>query len=143
MFLQLLRRFYETHCMQIFSKDSHLNTIFYLATLGYYPALITGIIVTSPGFADGVDNNNNSVNWRHITGMGIFLFSWWNQFRSNRILVNLRKDSSGKYIHPYNEYFARNPLLPQLQVKSSQKNITCHLENSLSSSPVLICFLKS
>lgn len=98
MLIQLLRRFYETHFMQVFSKAGQLNTIFYVTTLVYYPILIVG--VRENGSAR--DSNGVNVIWtdilnpRILTGLTIFVFSWWNQFQSNRILVNLRKDSSGK-----------------------------------------------
>lgn len=99
MLLQLARRFYETHFIQIFSKGAQMHSLFYLTTLSYYSLLVTGIIGTAPGFTNNANEVGNEVlNIRHFIGVLIFAFSWWNQFQSNLILVNLRKDSSGKTI---------------------------------------------
>lgn len=76
-----------------------MNLIFYLSTLGYYSMLIVGIIVTAPGFVG--EEKHNPFDWipscRMLLGIAVFGFSWWNQFQSNRILVNLRKDVSGRF----------------------------------------------
>lgn len=99
MCLQISRRFYETHFMQIFSQGQ-MNIFFYLATLQYYAMFLLGIIVTAPGFQK--ISHESSFNWFNLVdvriaiGIAVFVFAWWNQYQSNRILVNLRKDSSGE-----------------------------------------------
>ncbi|XP_030383597.1 polyprenol reductase [Scaptodrosophila lebanonensis] len=94
--LQCLRRFYETNFVQIFSKQSKMNLSHYFVGYIHYFGAIIALLSNTAGFVRGSKPNEFSLE--NITVLQsiyivFFLFSWHQQFASNLLLVNLRKDA--------------------------------------------------
>lgn len=99
--LQCLRRFYETHFVQIFSSSSKINLSHYLVGFLHYFGTITAILGASEGFVGNETArrpNFDTVSITDLSFVWLFLYSWFYQLQSNLILVNLRKNKSGKVV---------------------------------------------
>lgn len=118
MTLQCGRRFFETNFVQIFSK-SKINLSHYLVGYLHYFGAILALLINTEGFVRGktiLDNLFKCLliyffNYIYISGsvpssfsfakisvvqyicIFLFHFSWSQQYKSNMILVNLRKDA--------------------------------------------------
>ncbi|XP_041972812.1 polyprenol reductase-like [Aricia agestis] len=102
--LQTSRRYYETSCLQVFSKSAKINIIHYLVGHVHYCGIILTSIGGAPLFCGNQDREK--INW--IDGrttvvalpcIAIFLWAWQEQYQSNVILANLRKDKkSGEVV---------------------------------------------
>ncbi|XP_068144219.1 polyprenol reductase [Drosophila tropicalis] len=93
--LQCFRRFYETNFVQIFSKHSKMNLSHYTVGYIHYFGAIVSLLSHTSGFVRGTEPNEFTLkNISLLQGVYIliFLFSWHQQYASNIILVNLRKD---------------------------------------------------
>ncbi|XP_034472939.1 polyprenol reductase [Drosophila innubila] len=94
--LQCVRRFYETNFVQIFSKRSKMNLSHYAVGYVHYFGAITSLLANTAGF---VRNSKpapftlSNVTPLQATYILIFLFSWYQQYSSNMVLVNLRKNA--------------------------------------------------
>lgn len=113
-FLQIFRRFYETHFIQIFSKKSKINILHYLVGYLHYYGMILAILAHAPGFVGGTPLSliylRQLTDIRIIVCSAVFLYAWVHQFLSNLILINLRKNKSGsvvteKHLMPTGGYF--------------------------------------
>ncbi|XP_077297337.1 polyprenal reductase [Arctopsyche grandis] len=117
MLVQCIRRFYETFFIQVFAKSSKIFFTHYLIGHFHYFGCIVVILAHSAGFTrigDDASKYNIIDNQSVILALPtiyIFLFAWYNQFESNKILANLRKDNgsrkvvSEKYFLPYGGWF--------------------------------------
>ncbi|KAJ6646613.1 Polyprenol reductase [Pseudolycoriella hygida] len=111
--LQCIRRFYETHFVQVFSSTSKMNLSHYIVGYFHYFGAFLAVISQAQGFVRG--SLSESIKWNDITllhcvAVGLFLYAWYNQFMSNLILASLRKNHSGevitqKHLLPTGGYF--------------------------------------
>lgn len=101
LFLQIFRRFYETHFIQIFSKKSKINIAHYLVGYLHYYGAILAILAHAPGFVSGTPVSLIYLRQLFDIRIGffsaLFIYAWCHQFLSNLILINLRKNKSGKF----------------------------------------------
>ncbi|KAJ8966460.1 hypothetical protein NQ317_011447 [Molorchus minor] len=100
MTLQVYRRFYDTHFISIFGKSSKINFITYLVGLYHYVACGLAIICEAPKFADYSSEKAETVNVADVTSIDIFsiflfLWAWWHQHTTTKILADLRKNKEG------------------------------------------------
>lgn len=100
-FLQIFRRFYETHFIQIFSKTAKINLSHYVVGYLHYYGTILAILAHAPGFVTGTPLSlvylRQLIDFRIILFSTLFIYAWSYQFISNLILINLRKNKSGEY----------------------------------------------
>ncbi|CAG9791747.1 unnamed protein product [Diatraea saccharalis] len=104
MVLQCLRRFYETYFVQVFAKSSKMNLSHYLAGIIHYFACFVAAIGQAPLFCG--NQNRDMVVWNDtytkiltVPCVLIFMWAWYEQYQSNIIFANLRKDKkSGQVI---------------------------------------------
>ncbi|XP_059608324.1 polyprenol reductase-like [Phlebotomus argentipes] len=98
--LQCLRRFWETHFVQVFSKSSRINVAHYLVGYLHYFGAVVAILAHSEGFVTPVSAHLAwaQLNWRVITSAVVFIFAWRQQWRANDSLARLRKNSSGQVV---------------------------------------------
>lgn len=90
-----------------------MNLIFYIMGLMHFFGAITIIFGAAEGFVAAERPQMpswNEVREADIVFVGLFLYSWYHQYKSNLILVNLRKDNSGnliteKHLMPSGGYF--------------------------------------
>ncbi|XP_017480562.1 PREDICTED: polyprenol reductase [Rhagoletis zephyria] len=96
MTMQCGRRFYETNFVQIFSKNSRINWSHYLVGYIHYFGAILALLANTQGFVRGTQPSPFSLKQISLVQylcIFIFHFSWTQQYKSNMILVNLRKDA--------------------------------------------------
>uniref|UniRef100_A0A6B2EII1 Polyprenal reductase n=1 Tax=Phlebotomus kandelakii TaxID=1109342 RepID=A0A6B2EII1_9DIPT len=112
LFLQCLRRFWETHFVQIFSRSSRINVTHYLVGYLHYFGAIVAILAHSDGFVTPAPGQLtwDQLSWRVLMSGSVFVFAWWQQWRANDALVRLRKNSTGqlvteKHLMPRGGYF--------------------------------------
>ncbi|XP_037927916.1 polyprenol reductase [Teleopsis dalmanni] len=114
MTLQCGRRFYETNFIQIFSKKSKINFSHYMVGYIHYFGVILALLANTEGFVR--DTLPSQFSYAKITLLQylcvfIFHFSWTQQYKSNMILVNLRKNpqtgevSTEKHLLPRGGFF--------------------------------------
>lgn len=97
--LQCVRRFYETHFVQVFSSTSKMNLSHYIVGYFHYFGALLAIISQAQGFVRGSlpeSIKSDDITLWHYTAIALFLYAWYNQFISNLILASLRKNISGK-----------------------------------------------
>ncbi|XP_026765432.2 polyprenol reductase [Galleria mellonella] len=102
--IQCLKRLYETYIVQVFAKSSKMNLSHYLAGIIHYFACIVATVGQAPLFCG--NQNREYITWNDtrttvlaIPCSLIFLFAWYEQFKTNIIFANLRKDKkSGKVV---------------------------------------------
>uniref|UniRef100_A0A1B0CBU5 Polyprenal reductase n=1 Tax=Lutzomyia longipalpis TaxID=7200 RepID=A0A1B0CBU5_LUTLO len=100
-FLQCLRRFWETHFVQVFSRSSRINIVHYLVGYVHYLGATLAILAHAPGFVvptEEVSLSMDQLTLRVVLSGGTFLFAWWHQWRSNEILARLRKNQTGQVV---------------------------------------------
>ncbi|KAI8439908.1 hypothetical protein MSG28_001369 [Choristoneura fumiferana] len=95
--IQCARRFYETHYLQVFAKNSKMNLTHYTAGIIHYLGCTITIIGAAPLFCGS--QNRESITWtdtwtKYITMPCIltFIWAWYEQYQSNIIFANLRRD---------------------------------------------------
>lgn len=104
LFIQCVRRFYETHFIQIFATTSKINITHYIVGYFHYFGAFLAIFSQASGFVKQPILTGpphpilHSIECGYIQwlAIGIFVYAWYQQFISNLILVNLRKNESGK-----------------------------------------------
>lgn len=100
--VQCLRRFYETQFIQIFSASSKINLSHYIVGYLHYFGTVTAIVGAAEGFTtsstDFTVPKTSSLTTRHYLFIGLFLYGWLYQFKSNLILAGLRKNEAGKVV---------------------------------------------
>ncbi|XP_063823662.1 polyprenol reductase [Ostrinia nubilalis] len=102
--VQCVRRFYETYFVQVFAKSSRMNLSHYLAGIIHYFACFVAAVGQGPLFCGS--QNRENVNWNDtptkvLAGpcIAVFLWAWYEQYQSNLIFANLRKDKkSGEVV---------------------------------------------
>lgn len=96
--IQCLRRFYETWSMQIFSK-SKINISHYLVGYFHYFCAVSAILANTEGFVRLTTPSQFSLSKITIVQyifVLLFHMAWREQYKANKILVNLRKTKDGK-----------------------------------------------
>ncbi|XP_013200323.1 polyprenol reductase [Amyelois transitella] len=95
--IQCTRRLYETYFVQVFAKTSKMNLSHYLAGIIHYFACIVAAVGQAPLFCG--KQNREGIVWNDAwTSIFIvpcsitFLACWYEQFKTNLIFANLRKD---------------------------------------------------
>ncbi|CAD7000342.1 polyprenol reductase [Ceratitis capitata] len=113
MAIQCGRRCYETNFVQIFSKKNKINISHYFVGYTHYFCAILAIMSNTEGFVRGT---LPAFSLRHISLLKvgcilIFYYCWTQQYKSNLILVNLRKDAKSgevkteKHLLPIGGFF--------------------------------------
>ncbi|KAH8269720.1 hypothetical protein KR018_002063 [Drosophila ironensis] len=93
--LQCTRRFYETNFVQIFSKQSKINLSHYAVGYAHYFGTVIALMSNTAGFVRGsqpIEFSGDKLTGQHILYLFVFALAWQQQYASNMILVNLRKD---------------------------------------------------
>lgn len=104
LFVQCVRRFYETHYVQVFSSSSRMNITHYLVGCLHYFGAFAAVLSQARGFVRGSGNARAStlqlddIEAWHYVAIAAFMYCWLKQFESNRILAQLRCDASGKVV---------------------------------------------
>lgn len=97
--LQCARRFYETQYVQIFSSKAKINITHYIVGYFHYFGAFLAIISRAPGFVRDTDDLTQiefeTILPRNLSMTLVFLGAFYQQCRSNFILVNLRKNKKG------------------------------------------------
>ncbi|XP_061378801.1 polyprenol reductase [Danaus plexippus] len=101
--IQCIRRCYETYYLQVFASSSKMNLSHYIAGIVHYFAVVVAAIGQSPLFCGSQDRSK--VIWMDSKTIVIspcsliFMWAWYEQYKSNIIFANLRKDKkSGKVV---------------------------------------------
>ncbi|CAK1551542.1 unnamed protein product [Leptosia nina] len=101
--IQCIRRCYETYFLQVFAKDSKMNLSHYIAGLVHYFAVVVATVGQGPLFCGS--NDRSKVLWidtrtkfLSLPCILAFLWAFYEQYKSNVIFANLRKDRTGKVI---------------------------------------------
>ncbi|KAF9813150.1 hypothetical protein SFRURICE_015639 [Spodoptera frugiperda] len=102
--VQCIRRLYETYYLQVFAKSSKMNLSHYLAGIIHYFACIIAVVGQAPLFCG--QQSRDSIKWNDLRTTilavpctVIFLITWYEQFQTNIIFANLRKDKkSGEVV---------------------------------------------
>ncbi|KAJ8724765.1 hypothetical protein PYW07_015723 [Mythimna separata] len=102
--IQCTRRLYETYYLQVFAKSSRMNLSHYLAGIIHYFACIIAVVGQAPLFCG--HQNPETIKWNDLRTTilavpctVVFLITWYEQFRTNIIFANLRKDKkSGEVV---------------------------------------------
>ncbi|XP_019869054.1 polyprenol reductase isoform X2 [Aethina tumida] len=100
--LQVYRRFYDTHFVSIFGKNSKINLGQYILGIVHYPFSDIAILCEAPKFALS-DLEYSKVNLLELNGIEIlsvimFLWAWSHQHVCTKILANLRKNKRGDVV---------------------------------------------
>ncbi|XP_068627803.1 polyprenol reductase [Battus philenor] len=95
--VQCIRRCYETYCLQVFAKSSKMNLSHYLVGLGHYFGCVIATVGQAPLFCGS--QNRDKVIWTDtrttflsIPCIAVFLWAWYEQYQSNIIFANMRRD---------------------------------------------------
>ncbi|KAL5292509.1 SRD5A3.2 family protein [Megaselia abdita] len=99
--LQCVRRFYETNFVQIFSSKSKINVSHYLVGYLHYFGAIVAVLLNAEGFVRGTHGHSFSfrnLKVAQVICCMIFHMCWREQYKSNMIFVDLRKDKAGKQV---------------------------------------------
>lgn len=109
--LQIIRRFYDTHFVSIFGKNSKINLTHWIVGMTYYPMVILSILCEAPNFttfAELKKANLYDLGLLEVFGILLFFWSWWHQHVCTVILANLRKTKKGNindYKLPIGDWF--------------------------------------
>ncbi|KAH8281467.1 hypothetical protein KR054_000827 [Drosophila jambulina] len=93
--LQCTRRFYETSFVQIFSRHSKINLSHYVVGYVHYFGAVVALLSNTSGFVRGtqpMEFSLEKLTGQQILYLVVFTVAWQQQYASNMILVNLRKD---------------------------------------------------
>ncbi|CAH1159397.1 unnamed protein product [Phaedon cochleariae] len=115
MTLQAYRRFYDTHFISVYSKNSVMNLSHYLVGIIHYPGSALAVICEAPNFthkalSSSVDLDISQLSYTDIAAVIIFLWAWWHQHKTTKILADLRKNEKGDLVSndhkvPYGDWF--------------------------------------
>ncbi|XP_041972811.1 polyprenol reductase-like [Aricia agestis] len=101
--IQSLRRYYETFFLQVFSDKAKMNLSHYAVGFVHYFGVIVAAIGEAPLFCG--EQDRSQILWMDtktkILALPItvlFALLWWEQYQSNIILANLRRDTSGAVV---------------------------------------------
>uniref|UniRef100_A0A1A9WM31 Polyprenal reductase n=1 Tax=Glossina brevipalpis TaxID=37001 RepID=A0A1A9WM31_9MUSC len=113
MTLQCIRRFYETNFVQIFSSKQKIHLSHYIVGYLHYFGAILALLINTEGFVK--DSLPSTFSFTKITliqymCLALFHFSWSQQWKTNMILVNLRKDSKTGKINSEHHLMPRGGL---------------------------------
>ncbi|XP_044748297.1 polyprenol reductase [Coccinella septempunctata] len=108
--LQIARRFYDTHFISIFGRNSKINLTHWIVGITYYPMVILAILCEAPNFTTDESERADLFNLGilEICGVLLFFWSWWHQHVCTIILANLRKTKKGNssdYKLPIGDWF--------------------------------------
>ena len=108
--LQVFRRFHDTHFVSVFSKSATINLGHYLVGMAYYPAVFLIIFSEAPKFAIPFSNDQSNVHLHHLGIMEmcaiiLFLWAWYHQYVTSKILGNLRKNTKGSELKATHIFF--------------------------------------
>nr|CAI5826131.1 unnamed protein product [Callosobruchus analis] len=98
--LQVFRRYYDTHYVSVFGKHSFMNVLHYIAGILHYPGAAIAIVCEAPVFAKNSPSVSNALRLSDMSYLDlfatvIFIWAWWHQHCTSKILANLRKDKTG------------------------------------------------
>lgn len=99
--IQCARRFYETQYVQVFSGHSKINISHYLVGYFHYFGAFLSIISQAPGFVRHPRPDDkpyllfDELYPLHLTMVVLFMSAWFQQFRANSMLANMRKNKTG------------------------------------------------
>lgn len=103
MTIQCTRRFIESNFLQIFSKKSKINLSHYLCGFFHYYGVFVLIVAKAQGFTTSTSTKTSFevapgelIKATLVTI--VFLYFWYQQYGSNMIFINLRKDKSGSVV---------------------------------------------
>ncbi|XP_030022781.2 polyprenol reductase [Manduca sexta] len=101
--VQCMRRLYETYYLQVFAKNSKMNLSHYLAGILHYYACILVAIAQAPLFSGESRKNITWIDTKTIylvvPSVLIFMWCWHEQYKTNIIFANMRKDKkTGKVV---------------------------------------------
>lgn len=118
LFVQCVRRFYETHFVQIFSATSRMNLTHYVVGYYHYFGAFVAILGQAHGFvrqkaplaAQSTALQWSDVGVAHWLAVALFMYAWYHQFESNLILARLRQRPDGsvatqKHLVPSGGFF--------------------------------------
>lgn len=121
LFAQCLRRFYETHYVQIFSSRSRMNITHYIVGYFHYFGAFIVILgqaqgfVRSPSVLAPASTASDLFTLTDCTAIDciaciVFGYAWYHQHQSNLILVRLRQRDDGtvateRHLMPVGGYF--------------------------------------
>ncbi|KAJ8949665.1 hypothetical protein NQ314_008126 [Rhamnusium bicolor] len=104
MTLQVIRRFYDTHFVSVFGKNSRMNLSQYLIGLVHYPACALAIVCEAPKFTtESLSTTSTtfdiaSITYVNIFAILLFIWAWWHQHTTTKILANLRRNKKSNQI---------------------------------------------
>lgn len=117
MSMQVCRRFYDTHFVSVYGKNVTINLPQYFIGLIHYPGTALAIICEAPKFTIAgeiitcieyfvkqvfsVPNISSHLKWSDLSHFDfvaciIFIWAWWHQHTTTKILADLRKNKKGK-----------------------------------------------
>lgn len=100
---QCWRRFYETHCLSVFS-DSTINVSHYVVGYVHYFGCVLAVLAEAPSPFTALSGRHSTyfsardVNIRLVAGTAVFLWAFWQQYLANAALAGLRTDSDGRVV---------------------------------------------
>lgn len=99
--IQSWHRLYETCFISVFS-DAKMNLAHYLVGFIHYFGSIVAILSEAPGFISieepVLQIKISDLKFIHVINCSLFLWSCYQQYKSNIILANLRKNHKGQVI---------------------------------------------
>uniref|UniRef100_U5EHQ2 Polyprenal reductase n=1 Tax=Corethrella appendiculata TaxID=1370023 RepID=U5EHQ2_9DIPT len=96
--LQCIRRFYETHFVQVFSSKIKINLSHYFVGYIHYFGTVVLTLSQSEGFVRSPTHRSATFSFGTLIWTCLFLYAWYHQFKSNLILANLRKNKQGNVV---------------------------------------------
>ncbi|CAG9856560.1 unnamed protein product [Phyllotreta striolata] len=102
--LQVFRRFYDTHYVSVFGLKSRMNIFHYIVGMTYYIFLPFAVISEAPKFVKNETKpSSGDIDFSVLTGWDyvaivVFLWAWWHQYVSFKILAALRKNRQGEVV---------------------------------------------
>ncbi|KAL4230858.1 Steroid 5 alpha-reductase 3 [Mactra antiquata] len=93
---QVIRRFLECLLVSVYSPQSKMSYVIYLVGVGFYAAVpVTSISGTNLNDPFKCTDLLKYFCWNHIVGIGIFIWSSWQQNRVSVQFAKLRQNKSG------------------------------------------------
>lgn len=124
MTLQVYRRFHDTHFVSVFGKNSRINIIHYALGMLHYPGAAIALFSEAPKFSNNTVYASNDINLLKLTvldclAIALFLWAWWHQYTTSKILADLRKNKNGEVITnehklPFGDWFEYLSSPPQV-----------------------------
>ncbi|KAL3266945.1 hypothetical protein HHI36_011095 [Cryptolaemus montrouzieri] len=108
--LQIARRYYDTHYVSIFGKNSKINFTHWGVGITYYPMVILAILCEAPNFSTPELRKAtlSEIGVFEVIGISLFFWAWWHQHTCTVILASLRKTKIGNtdsYKLPMGDWF--------------------------------------